>query len=46
MWINNADVEGLGRFEEIPVEAHARLIDVNIKGVLYGSHLVMAKFTN
>ena len=44
VWINNAGVGVLGRFEEIPVEDHARLIDVNVKGVLYGSHVALTAF--
>jgi len=44
VWINNAGVGAIGRFEEIPVEDHARLVDVNIKGVIYGSHAAMRRF--
>ncbi|HYD79602.1 MAG TPA: SDR family NAD(P)-dependent oxidoreductase [Paucimonas sp.] len=44
VWINNAGVVAIGRFEDIPVEDHARLIDVNLKGVIYGSHAAMRQF--
>jgi short-subunit dehydrogenase len=44
VWINNAGVGAIGRFEEIPVEDHARVIDVNVKGVIYGSHVAMRHF--
>lgn len=44
VWINNAGVGAIGRFEEIPVEDHSRLIDVNVKGVIYGSHAAMRRF--
>jgi short-subunit dehydrogenase len=44
VWINNAGVAAIGRFEDIPVDDHARLIDVNLKGVIYGSHAAMRQF--
>lgn len=43
-WINNDGVGAIGRFEEIPVEDHSRMIDVNLKGVIYGSHAAMGRF--
>jgi short-subunit dehydrogenase len=44
VWINNAGVGAIGRFEDIPIEDHSRLIDVNLKGVIYGSHVAMRQF--
>jgi short-subunit dehydrogenase len=44
VWINNAGVGAIGRFEDIPIEDHSRLIDVNLKGVIYGSHIAMRQF--
>ena len=44
VWINNAAVGALGRFEDVPVDDHARVIDVNLKGVIYGSHAAMRQF--
>ena len=44
VWINNAGVTAIGRFWEIPVEDHARLIDVNLKGAIYGSHVALRRF--
>lgn len=44
VWINNAGVGALGRFEDIPVEDHSRLIDINLKGVIYGSYAAMRQF--
>ena len=44
VWINNAGVGALGRFEDIPVAEQARVIDVNLKGVLYGSHAALTRF--
>ncbi len=44
VWINNAAVGAIGRFEDIPVADHSRLIDVNLKGVIHGSHAAMRQF--
>jgi short-subunit dehydrogenase len=44
VWINNAGVGAIGRFEDIPVEDHSRLVDVNLKGVIYGSHAALRLF--
>lgn len=43
-WINNAGIGALGRFEDISVEDHARIVDVNFKGVVYGSHAALRLF--
>ncbi|MDB5829718.1 MAG: dehydrogenase with different specificity (related to short-chain alcohol dehydrogenase)-like [Variovorax sp.] len=44
VWINNAGVGAIGRFEDIPMVDHSRLIDINLKGVIYGSHVAMRQF--
>lgn len=44
VWINNAGVGAIGPFESIPVADHARIIDVNLKGVIYGSHAALRQF--
>jgi NAD(P)-dependent dehydrogenase (short-subunit alcohol dehydrogenase family) len=44
VWINNAGVGALGPFERIPVADHARVVDVNLKGVLFGSHAALVQF--
>lgn len=43
-WINNAGVVVIGRFEDIALEDHQRLLDVNLKGTLTGSYLAMKLF--
>jgi len=43
-WINDAAVAAIGRFEDIPAEDHARVVDVNLKGYLYGSHAALRQF--
>lgn len=44
IWINNVGVGALGYFWNIPIEDHARLIDVNLKGLVYGAHAAMQHF--
>ena len=44
VWINNAGIGAIGRFWDIPVADHARVIDVNLKGVIYGSHAALRRF--
>jgi short-subunit dehydrogenase len=44
VWINDAAVGTIGRFADIPVSDHARVIDVNVKGVIYGSHAALTQF--
>jgi short-subunit dehydrogenase len=44
VWINNAAVGAIGTFDTIPVEDHARVVDVNLKGVIYGSHVALQQF--
>lgn len=44
VWINNAGVGAFGRFEEIPLADHARLIHTNLLGVINGSHFALRQF--
>jgi short-subunit dehydrogenase len=44
VWINMAGVGALGRFEEIPLEDHHRLLDVNLGGVVNGSYYALQQF--
>lgn len=44
VWINNAAVASIGRFEEIPVADHARIVDVNLKGAIFGTHAAIRQF--
>ena len=43
-WINNAAVAAIGRFDAVPVEDHARVVDVNLKGYIYGTHAALRQF--
>jgi NAD(P)-dependent dehydrogenase (short-subunit alcohol dehydrogenase family) len=44
VWINNVGIGALGFFWDIPVEDHARVIDVNLKGLIYGAHAAVSRF--
>lgn len=43
-WINNAGVGAIGPFEAIPLADHARVVDVNLTGVINGSHVALNQF--
>lgn len=44
VWINNVGIGALGLFWDIPPEVHARVIDVNLKGLIYGAHEALRHF--
>ena len=44
VWINMAGVGAIGRFWEIPIEDQARIVDINLKGFIYGSHAAIRQF--
>jgi NAD(P)-dependent dehydrogenase (short-subunit alcohol dehydrogenase family) len=45
VWIDFAGIEAIGRFFwEIPIEDHARLIDINLKGIIFASHNAVRLF--
>ena len=44
VWINNAGVGALGRFERVPLEVHEQLIATNLLGTLYGSYCAYRQF--
>ena len=44
VWVNNAGVGAIGRFEDIPAADHARIVAVNLTGVIHGSHAALRQF--
>lgn len=44
VWINDAAVTMLGRFEDCPVEAFRRVIDTNFFGYVHGARAVLPHF--
>jgi short-subunit dehydrogenase len=44
VWVNNAGVGALGRFEEVPLADHVKVIETDLLGTLYGSYFAMRQF--
>jgi short-subunit dehydrogenase len=44
LWFANVGVGAVGRFEEVPVEAHEQVLRVNLLGHLYEAHAVLPIF--
>ena len=44
VWINNAGVGALGRFERVPVADHVQVIATDLLGTLYGSYVAYRQF--
>ncbi|GAA4436328.1 SDR family NAD(P)-dependent oxidoreductase [Ravibacter arvi] len=44
VWVNNAGVTVLGDFTKVPLREHARVVDVNLKGTMYGSYFAIQQF--
>jgi short-subunit dehydrogenase len=44
VWINDVGVGAIGRFWDIPLPDHERLIDVNLKGFVYGTYEALQLF--
>ncbi|WP_207421021.1 SDR family NAD(P)-dependent oxidoreductase [Desertivirga brevis] len=44
VWINMAGVGAIGKFWEIPLADQDKLIDINLKGFIYGSHAAINQF--
>jgi NAD(P)-dependent dehydrogenase (short-subunit alcohol dehydrogenase family) len=44
VWVNDAGVGALGRFERIPLDVHEHVIRTNLLGTLYGSYFAHRQF--
>lgn len=44
VWINDVGIGAIGPFWDIPLADHARIVDVNLKGLIYGSHVALQQF--
>jgi short-subunit dehydrogenase len=44
VWINNAGVGALGRFEAVPLDDHVKVIETDLMGALYGSYVAYRQF--
>jgi short-subunit dehydrogenase len=44
VWVNNAGLGAVGRFHEVPIEAHRRVVETNLIGYLHGAHAALPHF--
>lgn len=44
VWVNDAGVGVIGRFEETPLEDHEQAIRIDLLGVIYGSYFALRQF--
>lgn len=44
VWVNNAGVGTVARFEEAPLEEHEQVIRTNLLGTIYGSYAALKQF--
>jgi short-subunit dehydrogenase len=44
VWVNDAGVGAVGRFEDIPVADHTQVVLTNVLGTMYGSHAALLQF--
>jgi NAD(P)-dependent dehydrogenase (short-subunit alcohol dehydrogenase family) len=44
VWVNNAGVGAVGRFDAVPLDLHRRVIEVNLLGALHGAHAAIPVF--
>lgn len=45
VWVNNAGVGALGRFEDVPLDVHVKVIETDLLGTIYGSYVAYRHFT-
>lgn len=44
VWLNDARVGAIGRFDEIPPADYVQVIETNLLGTLYGSYFALRLF--
>jgi short-subunit dehydrogenase len=44
VWINNAGIAAMGRLEDVPYEAHRRVIETNLIAYFHGAHAALECF--
>ena len=44
VWVNNVGIGALGLFWEVPLEDHARVVAVNLTGLMNGAHVALRHF--
>jgi short-subunit dehydrogenase len=43
-WINDVGVGAVGRFEQVPLALHRRVVEANLLGHLHGAHVALGHF--
>ena len=46
IWINAVGVGALGLFWQVPAADQARVIDVNLRGLMFGAHFALSQFVS
>ena len=44
VWVNGVGVGAVGRFDEVPLDAHRRVLEANLLGHLHGAHAALRHF--
>jgi short-subunit dehydrogenase len=44
IWINNAGVGVVGRFDEVPIEEHRQVIETDLMGTIHGAYAAISQF--
>lgn len=44
VWVNNAGVGAVARFDETPLEEHEQVIHTNLMGTMYGAYVALQQF--
>jgi len=44
VWVNNAGAGAVGRFTDVPLQEHVKVIETDLLGTLYGSYFAMEHF--
>ncbi len=44
IWVNDAGVSTMGRYDEIPLDEHEQVIETNLLGTMYGSYEAIKHF--
>lgn len=44
VWVNNAGIGALGPFDEIPIDAHERVVQTDLLGYIRGAHAALPHF--
>jgi len=44
IWINDAGVSTMGRYDEVPLDEHEQVIETNLLGTMYGSYSAIQHF--